>query len=74
MTNHIKVLTEIADWLDGNLVTAPAFAGPKVRDAIAELDRLRFALEQILDIETRLGFPAGIDMQGIARRALKETP
>ncbi len=37
----------------------------------AENDRLRDALRKIADIETRLGVPAGLDMQSIAKAALK---
>ncbi len=37
----------------------------------AERDYLRDALQRIANIETRLGTPAGIDMQGIAKAALK---
>lgn len=38
--------------------------------AAFEIERLRAALQKIADIETRLGVPAGLDMQGIAKAAL----
>ncbi len=41
-------------------------------DMVDEIERLRKALQDILDIETRLGAAMGLDMQSIARRALKK--
>ena len=52
---------------------APALrCGELCTQAADEIDRLRAALQDILNIETRLGFPAGLDMQCIAKKALNQ--
>jgi hypothetical protein len=52
MTDIVKEAREVADWLDGNR-DEPAFAGPKVRAVVDEVESLRAENARLREGEAR---------------------